>query len=840
MYRNNLYICDALQTKQTSKFYTIMKRTLLTLLLVFVALTEAFSQSAESLSTLHGRILEAGTQNPVAYSTVAVYRDSTLLNATGTADDGTFRLEAVRHGRYTLSVTMVGYNTLRQEIKVSTPTMNLGDLHLTQGVEMENVVIKVQKPVVTATAEKLAYSVEDDPQAEGSTLQDIMRKVPQLSIDGDGNVQLNGKSDFKVLLNGHPSAAFNNNLKNIIQSMPASQISRIEVISNPSTRYDAEGTGGIINIITVKKKQQDFGFNGSLSQTVMLSSNPVNEYGSASFALQAGKFALSAEGWWGNGGYNMENASWKDRPSLTERYESMTSKMKSEWNNMGFNVNMSYQPDTLNLLTFELMYWNGGGNTDNHSLTVMEDDRHNPLRQFESPSWGKYRHQGSTFTLNYERNLGRTGHTLTLSEQYELSPTDNSSIEQYSGSYNYTKHQTTDTRYHANSFQADYTNPLSEHHSIEAGLKHIYRYNSSPMYSQIFDVNDAPLPDSPFSLMKYRQHILALYTGYGWQYTHWSGHLGARVERTWNNARAEDNDHTPYSFKNRQFDFIPYINLTYTPQPSHILTLSYTQRLQRPSINELSPAVTETPTEISYGNPHLEACNEHSFRFNYSHFANKWSINLSTNYSLSDNVSLFYKTLNDEGKTISTIDNRARFRGWSISGNLSLRPSEKFNLSYNVSCGYKRIEHTTAGIRNRQWLTTQSLNTDFALWNSCRFITTVVLFPSSMAGNMSLDSKSEHYTTSYTFTLQQKLLKKRFTLTLAADNLFSKRMVLKSMMVNPEYSGWTKTIMPDTRMFRIGLSYHFGKQGVGAKRTRRNIVNDDIKTSQPQQGGSPM
>ncbi len=813
-----------------------MNRMLLSLLMVVTTLTGAFAQSAETLSTLRGRILEADTHSPVAYSTVALYRDSTLLNATGTAEDGRFRIEAVRRGRYTLSVTMVGYNTLRQEIEVSSQNMDLSDLLLSQGIDVKDVVIKVQKPIVTATAEKIAYSVEDDPQAEGSTLQDIIRKVPQLSIDGEGNVLLNGKSNFKVLLNGHPSAAFNNNLKDIIQSMPASQISRIEVIANPSTKYDAEGTGGVINIITQKNKQ-DFGINGSLSQTVMLSDNPVNEYGSASLAMQAEKVAVSTQGWWGNGGYNINHASWKDRPSLEERYESMESKMKSLWDNAGFNVYMSYQPDTLNLLTFETMYWNGGGKNDMHSLTVMENAQHQPLRRFEFPSWGKFDHQGATFTLNYEHNLGKAGHTLTLSEQYEINPTDNISIEQYSGSYNYTKHQTTDTRYHANSFQADYTNPLGEHHSIEAGLKHIYRYNSSPMRSQIFDANDLPLPDSPFSLMKYRQHILALYTGYGWQFTHWSGRLGARMERTWNNARAEDNDHAPYSFKNRQFDFIPYINLTYTPEPSHILTLSYTQRLQRPGINELSPAVTETPTDIYYGNPHLEACTEHSFLFNYSHFANKWSINLSANYSLSDNVSLFYKTLNDAGKTVTTIDNRARYRSMTLSGNLSFRPSEKFNFSYNLSGGYSRTEHTAADISIGQWLTTQSLNADIAMWKECRFITTFVLFPYGANGNMSLDSKSTHYNTMYTFTLQQKLLKKRFTLTLSVDKLFSKESVFESRFVNPEYSGWVKTVIPDTRMFRIGLTYHFGKQGVGVKRTRRSIVNDDIKSAPQQQGG---
>ncbi len=133
---------------------------------------------------------------------------------------------------------MVGYNPAVSEVEVAGPATELGDVELKQGVEIADVVVSVQKPLVVNDAEKLTYSVEDDPQASTSTLDEIIRKVPQLSLDAEGNVLLNGQSNYKILMNGRPSASLNNNFKEAIKGIPASSIRKIEVITHrrPSTR----------------------------------------------------------------------------------------------------------------------------------------------------------------------------------------------------------------------------------------------------------------------------------------------------------------------------------------------------------------------------------------------------------------------------------------------------------------------------------------------------------------------------------------------------------------------------------------------------------------------------
>ena len=275
--------------------------------------------AAQQPNTLTGTVTDSASGKAVGYATVSLQRDSvTVVNAVAANSDGRFSLKAPETGDYQLCITMVGYTPYKQAVKVPASGKALGKIAITQGVEVGDVVIEVQKPLVMADAEKTTYSVEDDPQASTSTLDEIIRKVPQLSLDGDGNVLLNGQSNYKILLNGRNSATMSNNFKEVIQSMPASQISRIEVITNPSTKYEAEGVGGIINLITQRKKQFH-GYNGSVGASVKVLENPAynGRYSQNDFDamdIHTDQFTFSQN-------LNLDFALWKEaRLMLGENY----------------------------------------------------------------------------------------------------------------------------------------------------------------------------------------------------------------------------------------------------------------------------------------------------------------------------------------------------------------------------------------------------------------------------------------------------------------------------------------------------------------------------------------
>lgn len=437
--------------------------------------------AAQQPNTLTGTVTDSASGKAVGYATVSLQRDSvTVVNAVAADTDGRFSLKAPETGGYRLCITMVGYTPYKQAVEVPASGKALGKIAITQGVEVGDVVIEVQKPLVMADAEKTTYSVEDDPQASTSTLDEIIRKVPQLSLDGDGNVLLNGQSNYKILLNGRNSATMSNNFKDVIQSMPASQISRIEVITNPSTKYEAEGVGGIINLITQRKKQFH-GYNGSVGASVTVLENPAYN-GNASLSIQAGKFAASIMGYAGyyDGGRTpSESESWQENYDSENRYNRSYSENKgsSRYGNVG--LDMSYQPDTLNLITLNGWLWLGRSRYKSLGTNAILDPEMNPLLEYGSRSIQKWNYMGGSVSLNYEHTFGKEGHTLTISDEVEIDPDKGHTDRIYNDGYDYRALQDADNRMTGNTVQVDYANPLSEHHKIEAGLKHIYRNSTS-------------------------------------------------------------------------------------------------------------------------------------------------------------------------------------------------------------------------------------------------------------------------------------------------------------------------------------------------------------------------
>lgn len=790
---------------------------------------------APSTGSVTGTVVDSATRKPVGYATVALRRDSTTTAAVAVAADadGRFILAAPAPGAYELAVTAVGYKPLGRSVEIPAAGVDIGTVGIEPGVDVGDVVIEVQKPLVMSDAEKTTYSVEDDPQSSSSTLDEIIRKVPQLSLDGDGNVLLNGQSDYKILLNGRNSATLSNNFKEVIQSMPASQISRIEVITDPSTKYEAEGVGGIINLITQKKKLFH-GYNGSVGTNATVLEN-ASYGGNANLSLQAGKFAAGVMGFFGyfdSSRRPSQSWSWQENYDAANRYTSSYSQSKgtSRYGNVG--VDMSYQPDTLNLLTLSGWLWLGHSRYRSSGETQILGTEA-PILEYGSRGLQQWDYKGGSVALNYEHTFGKEGHTLTLSDEVEISPNDGTSGFRYTGGYDYRTRQNETSRMKGNTVQIDYANPLSKHHNIEAGLKHIYRFSTSD--TRIFQqgTEDAAKERLARTEMDYRQHILGLYAGYGFKFAKWSGRAGARMERTWNDADVSEPEKEPYTFSNRQFNVVPYLSLTFTPKTSHNLSLSYTQRLQRPGLYMLSPAVDDTnPTRLSYGNPDLEAAVYHSLNLKYGHYAAKWSMTLSATASLSNNSMSAYSFSDTEGITHTTYSNDVHVRGYGFNGSFSYRPSSKFNVSCSLRGNYMQHDFDAMDIHTDHFAFSENINLDFAVWKQGR-----ILFGESYAnGYTSLGSKSDSYYYYY-IGFKQQFFKKKLDVSVTCSNPFEKYRERKSTSDTPTYGGWSKSRYA-CRSLGFRISFRFGKQDIGVKHTSRSISNDDLTGDSKGGGGA--
>lgn len=255
---------------------------------------------------------------------------------------------------------------------------------------------------------------------------------------------------------------------------------------------------------------------------------------------------------------------------------------------------------------------------------------------------------------------------------------------------------------------------------------------------------------------------------------------------------------------------VPYLSLTFIPKVSHNISLSYTQRLQRPGIYMLSPAEDDTdPTRLSYGNPGLEAAVYHTINLQYGHYAAKWSMTFALNTFLSNNNMSSYSFSDGDGITNTTYSNDVRSRSYGFNGSFSYRPSEKVNLSLSYNGRYSQNDFDAMDIHTDQFTFSQNLNLDFALWKEAR----LMLGENYSTGYAWLGGKSESYYYYY-MGIKQQFLKKKLDLSIMCNNPFEKYRRNRNTSDTPTFGGWSEYRYA-CRSLYFRVSYRFGKQNVG-------------------------
>lgn len=811
-----------------------MKAQFTTILLILTALCNLSAQTVTKYS-LEGRVVEAKSDNGIGYATVALMSgDSTVVAASAADATGVFELAAKQAGSYTLQISAVGYTTLNHAVQLSEPRTRLGKLALEQGVDIDEVVVAVQKPLIVADDEKIAYQVENDPDTPTSQLVDIIRKIPQLSVDAEGNVLLNGQSNYKVLVNGRSSSMMSKNFKTVIESMPAGSVKSIEVITNPSTKYEAEGIGGIINIITNRKVDNGYNGNINLSGSTFYYLN-----GNAYFAAQLGKLSLSASGYHQTSKSRLPYRSEGFRETFddpTMHLMNSSSNAKSKGSFSGIYLNASYEFDTLNLFTLEAGV-NGGrwSNSANSKTEIFSIDNerimaYNNLWDNEN-SYDDY-----WASVNYQHTFNRKDHTLTISYDMDIAPDKDNTLYDVYDTFNYptsARRNLGNNRSFDNTVQIDYFNPLNKMHSIEAGTKYIYRRYANDSETLLRDeLTDEFIlaPDYPRSDMSYTQNILALYAGYHLKGKKLSGRVGARVEQAWNDVVVQtESDKITYAPS--LFNVIPYVSANYRPNDANTLSLSYTQRLSRPSLSQMNPYRNESPLQVYYGNPDLDAAIAHSISLSWRRFSSSWNISLGTSSSFTNNAVSHYSFV-DDGVTHSTYGNVAKRQVYGLNGTIGYRKGVKFNIQLSGQGAYNVINAPTLNLSNKGFTYNASLYASAALWKDA----TIYCNGYAYRFGVGLESAIKQTYFAYSFGLRQQFFKKKMTLSISASNPFTSNLKLTNVTKTNTYRS-ENTSWQTPRQFSLSIGYRFGKSNVSVKSTNRSIQNDDMESSSRGGGG---
>lgn len=809
------------------------------LLIVFTLLPMSAQTGNSAGFTIKGQVIDSLSKESVPYATLRIALAQNPQNPVkllACDADGKFVTPLKAAGKYVATVQSVGMATATKTftLKEGQKELNLGKIYMAEASRhLGEVTITAQKPLVKAEIDKITYNLEEDPEAITNNALEMLRKVPMITVDGEDKIQLKGSDNFKVYINGKPSNLMTNNPSEVLKSMPANTIKNVEVITDPGAKYDAEGVGGIINIITKSALQ---GYTGTVSANA---DDQGSVGGGGYISLKVGKFGLT-----GNYNYNYRRSPYTDtysyREDLNRDEMKYLTQEGSSKNNMPMQygyLEASYEIDTLNLLSLSGNIFNGKPKNTSEMHELMENGDGTPAYGFTRNSISRNTFGGSELNLDYQHSTSLKDELLTASYKFNHSP-DNSTytttVEKdksildpvYMPETNEWKNNIAHTNEHT--AQLDYTRPLPKSQNIETGVKYILRQSESETE---WKVNDT-LRVEPNSNFKHTQHIYGAYASYSVKWKKFGFKAGVRAEGTHLDVKSDQ------SFDKDFFNVVPSANLSYQLSMSQTLRLSYNMRIQRPGIWYLNPYVdNKDPLNISYGNPNLDAEKKHDISLNYSMFSQKINVNASVNYSFVNNGIERYTSRdeNDPNVLYTTYGNIAENHRLGMYVYGSWNPVAKFRIYMNGSLNYQDLssqEHgSNSGWNGRVFAGLQyNLPLDFRINLNGGYFSPRI----SLQG----ESSSMFFTG---LTLNKDFLKKKLTVSLSARDPFWK------------YKKMTTTTMDDDfyrenvnhwigRSFSIRVSYRFGDMKSAIKKVKRGISNDDMKSGEgsSQGGGGEM
>ena len=699
------------------------------------------------------------------------------------------------------------------------------------------------KPLVKVEMDKIIYNTAEDPDSKTTTVLDMLKKVPLVTVDANNKISLKGSPDFVVYLNGKPSGMFAQNPEEVLKNMPANAVKNIEVITDPGAKYDAEGVSGIINIVTVSQTSMN-GFTSTVSGGMDSRGG-----GNAGIYLMAQKGRIGFTGTLNGYKFRRPNT---DVNKISENFSDNSTifeKAKMNIDGYGFygSGELSFEIDTLNLINIgyntrygkQNTFWKGAISQTISDNSIYSADR----TERGNGNWGAtdvnadYQH---TSAKNAERRL-------TLSYRFSYSPRNTESESHFFNPVpidNFPEHisldaikQYTDARTNEHTFQLDYSTPFGKIHSIETGLKYIIRLNKSNSdYLTFDDTGWLPLypagdAQNDFTLFKHRSDILAAYGSYGLKLNKWGLRAGLRYEYTFLNVTFERNP--DLNFDKNYGNLVPSILGTFQINDNQNIRLGYNMRINRPGIWQLNPYINDSnPNFIQTGNPNLNAVLVHSISLNYGFFKQKFNLNANFEQRFINNNIEQITRIGSGGTSFSTYENIGKRQETRLMLYLNWTPAEWFKLYANLGGMYADIRANDG------------------LLPACHYFTGVAYggfdyrlpwkiwlggFVGASSPYKTLQTTST-YTGWHQLTLRRDFLNDRLNVRIYANSPFYTRNRNKSVTENPNFYQETN-IMVNEREFGFTISYRFGALKAELKKTAKSIVNDDVIESGDEQGG---
>ncbi|WP_353717368.1 TonB-dependent receptor [Dyadobacter sp. 676] len=775
-----------------------------------------------------GVLVDSTSKKPVEFAALSLVDTKTNnpIDGTTTDEKGEFTLTKVASGNFKILISFIGYKTKTiDNVKIDRRTeLNLGTVTLVPDVvQLNEVEVVGMAQMVEEKVDRLVYNAEKDITSRGGDASDVMKKVPMLTVDLDGNVSLRGSSNVRVLINNKPSTIIATSVADALKQIPADMIKSVEVITSPSARYDAEGSAGIINIITKKSTIQ----GGTLNLDTGIGNRGSNLGLRGNYRV--GKMGFSLGGF-GRFNYNMPG---KSENLQVGKLSDFSVQQKSDSKNKmafgSYNFGWDWEIDSKTSLSAGVRYGmrNNKADQELYTFNTVNDTTRTSFRDVSSKDLS------GTWDVNvdYMKTLAKPGQELSISTQYsrnnrtndydaDVYALSNSQLKELLGALgnNNSSHNQEST------VQVDYQTPIRDNQMLEIGGKGIFRQvvSNFDYYSEIGQAQ-------PASNLNYDQNVAAGYLSYTFTTkSRFTVKAGTRYEYTSIDAtQGESGDLKLPAYGN----LVPSINLSQTFGKGQTIKLAYNRRLQRPGIQFLNPNLNAAnPQNVTVGNPNLKPELTDQIELGTSFFKNTMYINVSTFARFTNSSIESIRTTSADGVITTTYGNIGSKKnyGANIFGNVTF--FKRWQLGGGFDFYYADLSNNSPdpALKNS--------NSGFVL--SGRFRTSLNIKDGwgLQAGGFMRGRDVQLQGTQagfrmYDFGIRKDFKNKRGSIGFGMENFLAPSFKMKTSLESKTFTQ-NNTNYLYNRGFRVNFSYRFGKMTfVEQKPRRRKSVNNDDQKS---------
>jgi len=774
---------------------------------------------------ISGKVLDSISNEAVGYAAIGIIDQTKgkVVNGGITDEKGSFKIGDLPQGTYTIQVSFIGFAAKEISGLVLTPLrpdLDYGTIFLLQESQLlDEIKVVGEVALIEAKPDRLVYNAENDVTSRGGDAADVLRKVPFLAVDFDGNVSLRGSENVRILINGRPSGIFNASVADALKMMPADQIKSVEVITSPSAKYDGEGTAGIINIITKKKNIE--GLTGSADLTVGTRSNR----GNANFSYGKGRLALNFSG---GGHYG-----WPQEGSTTFRREEFGDALPSLLTQDGFNTSsrlgfrtnagMEYNLNAYNTITSSLTYRGHNSINDNDVLSSYSVNS-DPLEVYRRTTDGNTGRDGWDWEGAYVKTFPESEKEWSIA--FEVDKDGDHSDFEYDQRYAIPLSETSTLENNINeadnlevTVQTDYVHPFSDKVKLETGALATLRNIESGFRYDLYDPDAGIWYEDPLrsDIFYYDQNVLAGYVSATVNIGSKTTIIGgARMEFT-----AIDGSFERFisPFSNQYSKLLPNLTVSRKSGEYNQWRLSYSQRIQRPTQRHVNPFIEyNDDRDISYGNPYLAPELVRQIELGSNIFLKENMLNLAVFGRRTEDLIESLLKINDEDISETTYENfgTKTSAGLNMYGSLNL--GEKFTIrgGFDVNAWwvegiFEGEDLTNSGFEynaraNLTWSITKTLRAE----GFCNF----------RSPTYTVQGKLPNWVMS-SFAIKQELFKKKFIVGINIFQPFTENQTFEKEVSGDDFYQNNTTIRP-SRSIGLNLGYRFGKLDFKERSGRKN------------------